>query len=111
MTPRVDIFGWKDSLPLFEIINEIEDVPYSRVPVYGESIDDVTGILYVREALETWVAGREGVTLGELAREHQTLFFTCHDRTLALFRELAPDIAAFRLSGGAFSEITKEKIT
>jgi CBS domain containing-hemolysin-like protein len=69
MTPRVDMFTWKDSLPLGEIINELEDVPYSRVPVYGESVDDVTGILYVREAYENWVAGKRDVTLRELARE------------------------------------------
>jgi putative hemolysin len=40
-------------------------VPYSRVPVYGKSVDDVTGILYVREAYETYVAGRHDATLAE----------------------------------------------
>jgi len=69
MTPRVDMFTWKDSLRLEDIINDLADVPHSRVPVYGESVDDVTGILYVREAYETWVEGNRDVTLGELARE------------------------------------------
>ncbi|HSG46768.1 MAG TPA: CNNM domain-containing protein, partial [Longimicrobiales bacterium] len=69
MTPRVDMFTWKSSLQLREIINQLEDVPYSRVPVYGESVDDITGILYVREAYETWVSGNHDVTLGELARD------------------------------------------
>ncbi|TVP42603.1 MAG: HlyC/CorC family transporter [Gemmatimonadales bacterium] len=69
MTPRVDIFGWPDSLPLESIIGELHTVPYSRVPVYGESIDDITGVLYIREAYEAWVAGRGGLPLSKLARE------------------------------------------
>jgi putative hemolysin len=68
MTPRVDIFAWKDSLPLGEVVGALKDVPYSRVPVYGESVDDITGILYVREAYETWVSGNRELTLGDLAR-------------------------------------------
>ena len=39
MVPRVDIFAWPDSLQLRDIIEEIKTVPYSRVPVYGESIE------------------------------------------------------------------------
>ncbi len=69
MTPRVDIFSWKDSLTLEEVVDEMQAVPYSRVPVYGEGIDDVTGILHVREALETHVAGRVTTRLSQLSRE------------------------------------------
>jgi putative hemolysin len=69
MTPRVDIFAWKDSMTLDEVTPELRDVPHSRVPVYGESIDDVTGILYVREAYEAIVAGRGELRLSQLARE------------------------------------------
>ncbi|MBW3534224.1 MAG: hemolysin family protein [Gemmatimonadetes bacterium] len=69
MTPRVDIFAWRDDLPLEDIIGGLKAVPYSRVPVYGESVDDVTGILYVREAYETYVAGRGGEHLARLSRE------------------------------------------
>ncbi|NIP59942.1 MAG: DUF21 domain-containing protein [Gemmatimonadetes bacterium] len=69
MTPRVDIFAWSDALVLSEIIDELERVPYSRVPVYGDSIDDVTGILYVREAYQFYVSGRTDVTLARIARD------------------------------------------
>ncbi len=69
MTPRVDIFSWKDSLTLEEVVDEMQAVPYSRVPVYGKGIDDVTGILHIREALETHVAGRVTTRLSELSRE------------------------------------------
>ena len=69
MTPRVDIFGWKDSLTLEEIIGELKSVPYSRVPVYKDTTDDISGILYVREAYENYVAGRTTMTLSQLARD------------------------------------------
>ena len=69
MTPRVDIFAWKDSLTLEEIIGELKSVPYSRVPVYEDTTDDISGILYVREAYENYVAGRTTMTLSQLARD------------------------------------------
>jgi putative hemolysin len=69
MTPRVDIFAWPNSLPLGEIVHQLHSVPFSRVPVYGKSIDDITGILYVREAYEAYVAGRGERKLSELARD------------------------------------------
>lgn len=69
MVPRVDIFAWQDSQTLDAIVHGLDSVPFSRVPVYGESIDDITGILYVREVYEAVVAGRTDVTLKQLARE------------------------------------------
>ena len=69
MTPRVDILAWQDSRLLGEVLPELERVPHSRVPVYGESIDDVTGILHVRDAYRAYVAGQRDTPLRELARE------------------------------------------
>jgi putative hemolysin len=69
MTPRVDIFAWRDSMTLDEVIHQLRDVPYSRVPVYDESVDDISGILYVREAYEAFVAGRGELRLSQLSRE------------------------------------------
>lgn len=69
MTPRVDIFAWQDSLPLESIVTQIRNVPYSRVPVYGDGVDDITGVLYVREAYEAYVSGRGELPLSKLSRE------------------------------------------
>jgi len=68
MVPRVDIFAWKDELTLEEIVDGLPDLPYSRVPVYADSVDDVTGILYVREVYERIARGDRTVRLRELAR-------------------------------------------
>jgi len=69
MTPRVDIFAWQEDRALREIAGELPDVPYSRVPVYGESLDDVTGILYVRDAYQALARERGDTRLAELARD------------------------------------------
>ena len=68
MVPRVDVFAWKQNKKLSEIIDQLPDVPYSRVPVYGESVDDVTGIVYVREAYQRYARGEHDLLLRDLAR-------------------------------------------
>jgi putative hemolysin len=68
MVPRVDMFAWKEDTRLSDIIDDLPDVPYSRVPVYGESVDDVTGIVYVREAYQRYARGDHDLELKDLAR-------------------------------------------
>ena len=68
MVPRVDMFAWKEETLLSDIIDELPDVPYSRVPVYGGSVDDVTGIVYVREAYQRYARGDRELRLKDLAR-------------------------------------------
>jgi putative hemolysin len=69
MVPRVDIFAWNEDRTLLDVIEELSTVPHSRVPVYRESVDDITGILYVREAYAAYAEGAREVRLAELARE------------------------------------------
>lgn len=69
MTPRVEVFAWKDSMTLQEAVDQLDGVPYSRIPVYGDSVDDVTGILHVREVYQAFVEGPADRTLSTLARE------------------------------------------
>jgi magnesium and cobalt exporter, CNNM family len=69
MTPRVDIFAWDESQALSQIASGLGRVSYSRVPVYRETIDNVTGVLYVRDAYQALLAGQRDVRLKQLARE------------------------------------------
>jgi putative hemolysin len=68
MVPRVDIFAWRDDKKLAEIVPTLTEVRFSRVPVYRGSVDEITGIVYVREAYERFVEGDGGITLREMAR-------------------------------------------
>ncbi len=51
MQPRMDIFSINKEEPFNRIIRKISQSGYSRVPVYRDSIDDVIGILYVKDLL------------------------------------------------------------
>ncbi len=52
MTPRTEIFALDSNLPMADAILEIaQDYKYSRVPVYKENIDEIIGILYVKDML------------------------------------------------------------
>ncbi|MDG4714964.1 gliding motility-associated protein GldE [Winogradskyella marincola] len=51
MRPRMDLFAINIDTPFETIIKEIIDNGYSRIPVYEESIDDVKGVLYVKDLL------------------------------------------------------------
>lgn len=51
MRPRMDIFAINENQTYSEIIPEIISNGYSRIPVYKENIDNVIGILYVKDLL------------------------------------------------------------
>ncbi|MFO7720844.1 MAG: gliding motility-associated protein GldE [Gillisia sp.] len=51
MKPRMDIFALNENQSFEEIVSEIIENGYSRIPVYKENIDNVTGILYVKDLL------------------------------------------------------------
>ena len=51
MRPRMDIFALNGNHTYQEIIPEIIENGYSRIPVYKDNIDNVIGILYVKDLL------------------------------------------------------------
>ncbi|MBA6151669.1 gliding motility-associated protein GldE [Gelidibacter maritimus] len=51
MRPRIDIFALNTELKYSEVIPEIIKNGYSRIPIYKETIDNVVGILYVKDLL------------------------------------------------------------
>lgn len=51
MRPRIDIFALQSEEKYADIIPQIVENGYSRIPVYKDSIDTVIGILYVKDLL------------------------------------------------------------
>jgi putative hemolysin len=51
MKPRMDIFALREDLSFEEVIAKIVDQGYSRIPVYRDNMDQVTGILYVKDLI------------------------------------------------------------
>ncbi|MDF7799204.1 hemolysin family protein [Pontiellaceae bacterium B1224] len=69
MTPRIDISGIKDTLTVQECVEQVKESRHSRFPVYHENIDDVVGMVHVKDLLKL-VAGLEGETpISQLAKK------------------------------------------
>lgn len=51
MIPRIDVFALNEALSFREALTEIVKNGYSRIPVYGENLDDITGIIYTKDLL------------------------------------------------------------
>lgn len=51
MSPRIDIFALEIDETFAEIYTKIVDKGYSRIPVYRESIDQIEGILFVKDLI------------------------------------------------------------
>jgi putative hemolysin len=68
MTPRTEI----ESLPITATVRQARDVmihsKYSRLPVYREQIDNVEGIIYVRDLLQSWADGNTDGMITPLLR-------------------------------------------
>jgi putative hemolysin len=53
MTPRVDIIGLSSTASIEVCIQLAGEKPHSRFPVYYESIDDVVGMVHIRDLLRS----------------------------------------------------------
>lgn len=51
MRPRIDIFALNEEMSFEEVVESILKFGYSRVPVFQEHMDNVTGVLYVKDLL------------------------------------------------------------
>lgn len=51
MRPRIDIFALKIEQKYLEIMPEIIENGYSRIPVYRDNMDTIEGVLYVKDLL------------------------------------------------------------
>ena len=68
MTPRTEICA----LPIEATVKQARDLiineKYSRLPVFKENIDNIEGILYVRDLLNAWSEGKENEKIENLLR-------------------------------------------
>ncbi|WP_350293176.1 gliding motility-associated protein GldE [uncultured Croceitalea sp.] len=51
MRPRIDIFALNEEMKFPEVLEEIKKNGYSRIPVFAENMDNVLGVLYVKDLL------------------------------------------------------------
>jgi putative hemolysin len=70
MVPRPEVVALSIDLPPQECLAAVIDSPYTRYPVYRGSLDDIVGILHVRDLFSAlWDRGIENVELRSLVRD------------------------------------------
>jgi len=68
MIPRADIVGVEDTADIDQLVQVFTDGLHSRLPVYRGTLDNVIGMVHIKDLLAYWGAG-EGFDLLKIVRE------------------------------------------
>jgi putative hemolysin len=66
MTPRIDITLMEDTVNFEEAIRIFNETGFSRIPVYHDQIDNITGILNVKDVFSAMVSHRKDSKIKEV---------------------------------------------
>ena len=94
MVPRGDIVALPLAARVDEVVSTALDSGHSRIPVYEEDIDQITGIFYVHDLLATPAEKWGDLRLPQIMREPVQVPETKHvDQILRMMREQSTHIA------------------
>ena len=85
MTPRRDIFALESGLTVKETLDILKNKDYSRIPVYKENLDNIIGVLYVKDIIFLKFEGKESEVIDKYLRK--PLFVPEFTPLLTLMRE------------------------
>jgi len=88
MVPRPEISAIDIATPLDDVIRLVAQSPYSRLPVYRESIDNIVGMLHTKDLVRWLVSGVASDTLESVIRPIRSVHESVTvDRVLRHLRE------------------------
>jgi CBS domain containing-hemolysin-like protein len=67
MTPRVRVKALRADAPVLALVDTARQTGFSRFPVYGSDLDDVRGVVHVKQAFAVPAAQRAVIRVGSLA--------------------------------------------
>ena len=86
MVPRIDMVCVEDDAPIDAILEVVRTHGHSRIPVYHETIDQIIGLVHVKDLLDALQAGTLDGKVREFVRR---AFFVPETKRLdELFREM-----------------------
>lgn len=86
MTPRDQLFSLESSRKVKDVLSEVLQQPYSRIPLYDRNPDDISKVLYLRDLLEAVAEGNLEAALSEIS--HDLEFVAQYQRIDELFAKL-----------------------
>jgi len=112
MTPRPEVFAVPGSTPLAEFLELLHEHDFSRVPVFAESIDSVTGIAFAHDLLQ--ITDEEARTRTVASIQHPAAFVPETKRGYELLREMQREKQHMRIVideyGGVSGLVTIEDL-
>ncbi len=85
MTPRTDIYALELNENLKDCLKELDEYKYSRIPVYEETIDNIQGILFIKDVLKM-LAENKKIEIKNIMRE---AYFVPENKPIdEIFKEL-----------------------
>ncbi|MBC2601920.1 hemolysin family protein [Puniceicoccus vermicola] len=70
MTPRTVVTALEKDTPVEEVIRDFKNIPFARIPVYHDNIDEMIGVVRRRDLLAKMADGEgESTTVGDLMYE------------------------------------------
>jgi len=69
MAPRTDMFAIEEGDGTEEAVKIFLESGHSRIPVYKEDLDNITGILYAKDLLAPLAHGDRDITIGKIMRK------------------------------------------
>ena len=69
MTPRTKMFSLNSKMLLFEALPQINKSGHSRIPIFGNTSDDIVGFIHVRDVLKELEKENKMSSLEQIARK------------------------------------------
>ena len=74
LTPRSVIYAFEDTQTVGEIMDSTEDIIFSRIPVFNDNIDNVIGMVYKDNLLETMADDYFEKTMSQLVEPVEKVY-------------------------------------
>jgi len=103
MTPKGKLFVLDGGLSVAEAVPLVSEQPYSRIPVYEGSPDNIVKVIYMRDLLNATASQQLDVRIGSIA--HQSLYVSQYQSLDELFNTLRRHHRHFSIVVDEYGEV------
>ncbi len=67
MTHRTEVFSLEENLKVKDVVDQVLNEGFSRIPLYNKDPEEITGVLLSKDLMESFASGDTDISLRELA--------------------------------------------